>query len=196
MLAAHSRRLIAAPLVAVALALCACGGVSSDPKPPQTGVSTPDPAITATPDASFASLPASIAFNPSTPDVLGNPNPAAAARLRGVLNAGSIVLAEDAIHVMPIKGTQQALLLLVLDEANAASAFSDPKFLSRVSAAAAADPARISHVTLDISARDSKGPFVLTMTAPLGAFSSFAAGSKAPEVTRQLVYSLKYEAAP
>jgi hypothetical protein len=55
------------------------------------------------------------------------------------------------------------------------------------------EPAKITRVTFDIRGQDSKGRFVLTMTAPISVLSALAAGDTSPELPKQIVYSVKYE---
>jgi hypothetical protein len=184
------------PLLLAAVAALACGGGEpSDPRPPQSGVIPPETktAPTATPDNSFAVIPKAIPVTPpqdASEQLLGlPPDREASKRLRAALAASGLALGEGALYVLPVRGSQEVILLFGLKDAVSLT----DKTMVALMDAAAADPAGITRLTFDIRGEDSKGRFRLTMAAPLAAMKAMVAGDSSPDLAKQMVYSLKYE---
>ena len=156
----------------------------------------PEPSATAKPDTSFAVIPKAIPLTPpqgASEQLLGlAPDIDAAKRLRDALAATGLAFPEEALYVLPVRGGQETILFVAFGDASGGF-FTNKEMLPALISAAAADPSRITRLTLDIRGQDSKGRFILTMTAPLAAMKAMAAGDKSLDLPKQIVYSLNYE---
>ena len=180
-------------LAALTFALISCGGTAAPDTSAPSGSAAGEPSMV--PDDLLDALePTGSGAAPSAlPDggraLGGTPYHGAAARLRDTLAANGFDVAVLDVHVLPVAGTGEALLVLQVDESLADGALPDdagPE-LEAVLNAEAAIAVNVTRLVVNVRASDAEGPLVITFTASVDTLRAMIAGELSAEQSQDAI---------
>ena len=166
-------------------------------EPSVAATATPKPTATPEPDA----LALFNAIKPIAPEQTGNPaddllggtpNVLAAEAIAQALAAAGFNLQGITIHVLPVTGTDESLLVLSVHEDQGPSIGDDPDpFISALLDAVDAQPVNVPRMAIHYFGTDDQGPYRITLAAPTQAMRDMASGAISQEAaTAQMAYEL------